>query len=479
MGTAIDTTLVQWFVIGGYIAIMVLVGLAFKKKSETIEGFIIAHREFGAWLTAFAYGATYFSSLVIIMGGGWAYHFGLSTLWIAVGNVVIGTLLAFIILGSKLRELSGELKALTVPELIGKMHSSSFLRTFTGFVTLIALVLYCTTITMALAKLMAGALGITYIEAVLLIGAVLTFYVATSGAYSVTWTDAIQGVVMVAGLVALAAVVLARLGGLLNLYVDLAKVDPRLVGVPGRDISMWGLVDLILVTSLAVWGLPQLISRFYTAKDVDAVRKATVVATVFAFLVTFLSFTCGASVNVFKDFMPENLVKLIWPVTPQNRAMAIPVLVGFLLDPFWAAVFVAAVMAAAMSTMDASLLTATSALAYDIIGPERASPRLLRITALVLGICVILLAAFPMATLTYIFKLAWSTLSVVFLAPLILGIFWKRCREAAVGASVCGFIAALTWKLLNLSKILVLHEFVASQIIAFAVYAVLALIYER
>jgi len=212
----------------------------------------VANREVRDWLLAFTFGATYFSSVVIVVGGAWAYMWGPTTLLIPLLNVVVGAFLAFIVVGRKIARLSLELDALTVPELLAKIHGSSVLQRVFGIVTSAGLTLYAATVISAVSAMVGTVFHVDLRLAAFIIAGVMALYIALGGMYSVVWTDALQGVVMSSAIAVVALLALGRVGGLAGLeHVEPLKPAP---------ITL--IVDLALLTSIAVWGLPQLLNRF-------------------------------------------------------------------------------------------------------------------------------------------------------------------------------------------------------------------------
>ena len=104
-----------------YVLMMIGIGVSTHKKSSSIDGFILGGRNVGSWLTAFAFGTSYFSAVVFVgYAGQFGWNYGVSSTWIGIGNAFIGSTLAWIILGKRTRTMSKHLEASTMPEFFEK-----------------------------------------------------------------------------------------------------------------------------------------------------------------------------------------------------------------------------------------------------------------------------------------------------------------------------------------------------------------------
>ena len=415
-----------------YLALSLAIGFIFKEKADTIKGFLVANREIGEWLLAFTFGATYFSSVVIVVGGAWAFLWGSPSLIIPVFNVILGALLTFILIGIKISALSEKFDTLTVPELFAKAYNHKGLQRLMGFVTAIGLTLYAATVISGAAAMVGTVFKIDLATAAFIIAGVMAVYVALGGMYSVVWTDAIQGIIMALGVLALVTLASSKVGGIAGLN----EAKPFL---PPNKIDLNLIFDLALLTSIAVWGLPQLINRFYTAKSPRVVKRSTVIATLFAFIVTYSSFLSGLAASEILD-------------KPVHPLKAIPTLAKVLMGPVGAAVFSAAVLAAAMSTADSISLTVGSAIAYDMFGIKntkvlRVLSFLSMIIAAVIAVLTLTLPKELAGAVTTIFKTGWTLTAGAFVVPVLATVFNKGTRASVVASSLVGAGVALAYGL--------------------------------
>ncbi|ALU12343.1 hypothetical protein EYM_02650 [Ignicoccus islandicus DSM 13165] len=413
-----------------YLALSLAIGFIFKSKADTIKGFLVANREIGEWLLAFTFGATYFSSVVIVVGGAWAFLWGSTSMLIPLMNVLAGALLTFILIGREINKLSAQYDALTVPELFAKVYNNGNLQKLLGLVTAIGLTLYAATVISGAAAMVGTVFGIDLATSAFLIALVMAIYVALGGMYSVVWTDAIQGIIMALGVLSLAALASLRAGGLGALEASKPYVPPQKI-----DVAL--IVDLAFLTSIAVWGLPQLLNRFYTAKSPSVVKRSTFIATAFAFIVTYGSFISGLAAS--------HLVQ-----GKVNPLKVIPILAKEMLGPIGASVFSAAVLAAAMSTADSISLTVGSAVAYDILGIRDTKVlRVLSFLSMVIaaGIAVLTLTL-PKelaSAVTSVFKTGWTLTAGAFLVPVLAVVFKVGRTESVVASSLVGALVALLY----------------------------------
>ena len=423
-----------------YLILSLAIGLLFKSKADTVKGFLVANREIGEWLLAFTFGATYFSSVVIVVGGAWAFLWGSPSMLIPLMNVLVGALLTFILIGKEINKLSIKYDALTVPELFAKVYENESLQKLLGLVTAIGLTLYAATVISGAAAMVGTVFGIDLATSAFLIALVMAVYVALGGMYSVVWTDAIQGVIMALGVLSLALIASAKAGGLNALEASKPYVPPQKI-----DLTL--IIDLAFLTSIAVWGLPQLLNRFYTAKGPKVVKRSTFIATLFAFIVTYGSFMSGLAAS--------HLVK-----GKVNPLKVIPSLAKEMLGPIGASLFSAAVLAAAMSTADSISLTVGSAVAYDMLGIRdtrvlRALSFLSMVVAAGIAVLTLTLPKELAMAVTSLFKTGWTLTAGAFLIPTLAVVFKIGSTEgvvisSAVGASVAllyGLAKALSFKL--------------------------------
>jgi SSS family transporter len=437
-----------------------VVGLITSNRLKSSSDFAIGGRSIGPWVTALSFVAAYFSSVLIIGGGGFGYKYGLATLWIGASNVLIGCTLAWIILGKRIRRLTEETGSVTISEFLGKRYRSPAVMIFSAAVIFLFLILYNVSIVKGMANAIQVLMDMPYAAGVLISGIIIIFYVAVGGYFAVVWTSFIQAWIMIAGLLLLTFVTLSRVGGFSSAVRKLAAIDPGYVETPG--VWGWaGLVSFCMVVSLATWGMPQLVIRFYSIKNTRVLRIGTVVVTVGA-AIALLPYLNGAIARV---------------VHPELASpdLAIPTLTKSMLPPIGGAIFLAGVIAAGMSTFAGILIITSTSLVRDIyknaLGKELTPRRelsLARIASVVVGAISIAIALRPPGLILTITAFAWAVIASTNLWPMLFGIYWNRTNATGTLLSmVVGTGTALIW--LALKNPLGIHGFIAGLLAALVV----------
>jgi SSS family solute:Na+ symporter len=435
-----------------YLAILAAVGIITSRRLRSSSDFAIGGRSIGPWVTALSFVAAYFSSVLIIGGGGFGYRFGLATLWIGAANVAIGCMLAWIVLGKRIRKLTEETDSMTISEFLGKRYASPSVMIFSAAIIFLFLIIYNVSVVKGMANAIQVLMDVPYLAGVLISGIIIIFYVSVGGYLAVVWTSFIQAWIMIAGLLLLTGFTLHRVGGLAAAAEKLAAMDPGYVTTPG--IWGWaGLVSFCLVVSLGTWGMPQLVIRFYSIKNTRVLRVGTVVVTIGA-AVALLPYLNGAIARIFHPDLA-------------SPDLAIPTLTRSVLPPIGGAIFLAGVIAAGMSTFAGVLIITSTSLVRDIfkgalkrdLTPARELTFARRASALV-GIASILIAIRPPGLILVLTAFAWAVIASTNLWPMLFGIYWKRTSPTGTLASmVIGAGTAIVWPALG--NPFGLHGFIA------------------
>ena len=425
-------------VLAAYMLVMVVIGLVATRRTRTADEFHLAGRGIGAWVTALSYVAAYFSSVVIIGGGAVADRYRMAPLWIGAANVLIGAALVWIVLGRRVRLFTERLSTMTVPGFLAERFRAPEARVLGSLVIGLFLIIYNVSILKGMGNAFEVLLGVPYIWGVLVSGAVILLYVALGGYLAVVWTGFFQAWVMGAGLILLTVATLKAVGGLTAANVALAQTSRALVDTPGA----WGwagLVSYALITSFGVWGMPQMVVRFYSIKSVKVLRVGTVLATLGCSMAA-LPYLDGAIARV---LLPELA----------NPDQAIPMLTRTVLSPWGSALFLAGVMAAGMSTFSAVLIITSSAVVKDFIQDglgrkleSRSALRASRLASVVVGLISLAIALRPPALVLVLMGFSWAVIASTCLWPIVFGIYWKRATRWGVLASMGGgLLASLVW----------------------------------
>ena len=442
-----------------FFAIMIGVGIYCRKNATDVNGFVLGGRSVGPWLTAFAFGT---SSAVIFVGyaGQFGWNFGVAATWAGLGNAIIGSLMAWVILGRRTRIMTQHIGSRTMPDFFGKRFESPKLTTWAALITCIFLIPYTASLFNGLSRLFEMAFHIDYAYCVLAMAVLTGVYVIIGGYMATAINDFIQGLVMLVGIVAVIAAVLNINGGFMASLVELAKVESDVM--PGAYASFFGpqpvyLFFVVMLTSLGTWGLPQMVGKFYAIKDENSIQKGTIISTVFALVVAGGCYFLGGFGRLFATNEQ---------VAANGFDSIIPSMLSKLPDLLIAIVLIL-VLSASMSTLSSLVLTSSSTLTLNLIEPlrkkemqEKGKMTVMRIfVAVFIAISAAIAIVQARSKVTFIAQLmgvSWGALAGAFLAPFVYGLFWKKTTKQSVAASFifgCGMMVVQLLKSLGLITI--------------------------
>jgi len=441
-----------------YLAALVLVGFITGRRTKSVEDFYIGGRQIGPWVTALSFVAAYFSSVVIIGGGGFGYMFGMSTLWIGAINVLLGCTVAWIVLGPRIRMFTQRLKTMTVPGFIGERFQSDFTCVFSALIIVLFMIIYNVSILKGMGHIFEVLMNMPYVYGVLISCIIILFYVSIGGYLAVVWTSFMQAWVMGIGLIVLTVFAVQKVGGIAAANSALASIDSGLLHTPG--VWGWpGLLSFALIVSFGVWGMPQLVVRFYSIRNLKVLKIGTVVATVG---------TCMALLPYFNGAIARTLFPSL-----ASPDLAIPTLVKTTLSPFGAAIVLAGVVAAGMSTFSSVLIILSSSMVQDLIrkGTKRdiTKEKSLfwgKIGSIVIGFVSLVIALRPPALVLTLTAFAWAVIASTTLWPILFGIYWKGAtKSGCIASMVGGCVTALVWMIAG--KPFGVHGFIPGIIVGF------------
>ncbi len=437
-----------------FFAVMIAVGLYCRKHSTDVRGFVLGGRAVGPWLTAFAYGTSYFSAVIFVgYAGQFGWKFGVASTWIGIGNAVIGSLMAWVILGRRTRLMSQKLKSATMPEFFGKRFSSSSLKIAASILVFIFLIPYTASLYNGLSRLFDMAFPAVDYSTCVIIMAVLTgIYVIAGGYMATAINDFIQGIIMLIGIVAVVAAVLMSKGGFTEALAGLAAVEDTASNVPGVFNSFFGpeplnLLFVVILTSLGTWGLPQMVQKFYAIKSEKDINKGTIISTVFALVVAGGCYFLGGFGRLFSDKVD---------VATEGFDAIIPSMISGLPEILIAIVIVL-VLSASMSTLSSLVLTSSSTLTLDMIKghmvknlSEKKQLLLMRVFIAVFIIisAVIALNKDKLSAIADMMGISWGALAGAFLAPFLLSLYSKKITKTAVWANFIFGAGIMIWNML-------------------------------
>ena len=438
-----------------FLLVMVGVGIYSRKQANSVDGFVLGGRSVGGWLTAFAYGTSYFSAVVFIgYAGQFGWKYGLSATWIGIGNAIIGSLLAWIILGRRTKVMTQYIGSRTMPDFFGIRYGSQSLRVVASIIAFVFLIPYTAGVYKGISTLFEMGFGIPYEYCVVIMAVLTAVYVILGGYKATAMNDFIQGIIMLFGIIAVIVAVLNVQGGLVAAVDKLAALpsdtDPNVNGgfATWFGPDPWGLLGVVVLTSLGTMGLPQMVGKFYSITDESAIKRGTIISTVFAFIVAGGCYFLGGFGRLFG--MPPVL---------QNGKLAfdsiIPSMLVTLPDVLIALV-VLLVLSASMSTLASLVLTSSSTMTLDLIYRDKKSLPgeveegtiddivsekielrkvvVMRVLIMFFIAISLLIALNPPTFIAQLMGISWGALAGAFLAPFMLGLYWRGITTASVWA---------------------------------------------
>ncbi len=436
-----------------FFGMTIAIGLYCRKHSTDVNGFVLGGRSVGPWLTAFAYGTSYFSAVVFVgYAGQFGWKYGIAATWAGIGNALIGSLMAWAFLGRRTRVMTQHLDSATMPQFFEARFNSKALKLAASAIIFIFLIPYTASLYNGLSRLFGMAFDIDYSVCVIVMAVLTAIYVIAGGYMATAINDFIQGIIMIGGIIAVIAAVLKGQGGFLEALNKLGQVsDPAVSTTPGVFASFFGpdplnLLGVVLLTSLGTWGLPQMVQKFYAIKSEQAINKGMIISTIFAAIVAGGCYFLGGFGRLFDV-----------DVATQGYDAVVPTMLSGL-PTILIAVVIVLVLAASMSTLSSLVLTSSSTLTLDFIKGTLVKKmdekkQLLTMRGLIVVfilISVVLAIVQYKSNVTFIAQLmgvSWGALAGAFLAPFLFGLYWKKATRASVW---CSFIFSTVVMLANI-----------------------------
>ena len=438
-----------------FLVVMVAVGVYSRKQASSVDGFVLGGRSVGPWLTAFAYGTSYFSAVVFVgYAGQFGWKYGLSSTWIGVGNAVIGSLLAWIVLGRRTKLMTQHIESRTMPDFFGTRFDSQGLRVVASIIAFVFLIPYTAGVYKGISTLFEMGFGIPYEYCVVIMALLTAVYVILGGYKATAMNDFIQGIIMLFGIVAVIIAVLNVQGGLVAAVDKLAQLpsdaDPSVNGsfATWFGPDPWNLLGVVILTSLGTWGLPQMVGKFYSITDESAIKRGTIISTIFALIVAGGCYFLGGFGRLFGT--P--------PVLPNGKLAFDSIVPSMLvtLPDILIALVVLLVLSASMSTLASLVLTSSSTMTLDLIYRDKKSlpgeveegsiddvvaEKIERRKVVVMRVLImffiaisLLIALNPPTFIAQLMGISWGALAGAFLAPFMLGLYWRKVTTASVWA---------------------------------------------
>ena len=439
-----------------FFVVMIMIGIMTRRRANSVDGFVLGGRSAGPWLTAFGYGTSYFSAVVFVgYAGQFGFKYGISATWAGIGNAVLGSLLAWIVLGRRTRVMTKHLDSRTMPDFFGKRFDSDSLKVAAALISFIFLIPYTSSVYNGLSRLFRMAFNIPYTTCVIVMAALTCVYVVLGGYMATVVNDFVQGIIMLFGISAVILAVIKSNGGFIQALTTLSEYESDLAvtqGMKGAFVSFFGpdplnLLGVVVLTSLGTWGLPQMVGKFYAIKDERSVKAGTVISTLFAIVVAGGCYFLGG----FGRLYSQNQAIYNADGSVAYDAIVPTMLSG--LPDILIGIVVVLVLSASMSTLSSLVLTSSSSVTLDLIAHfnkgmgEKRKLIIMRALLVFFIILSVVLALNPPTFIAQLMGYSWGALAGSFLAPFLYGLYWKRTTKVSVWVS---FIAGVGITLANM-----------------------------
>lgn len=435
-----------------FIVVMIIVGLISTKKASTMDGFLLGGRGIGPWISAFAYGTSYFSAVIFIgYAGMHGWNIGLASVWIGIGNAIIGCYVAWKLLAKPTRNMTHKLNASTMPQFFGKRFYSKRMKIYSACIIFIFLVPYTAGIYKGLGSLFSSIFnGADPMICMVIVAALTAVYLVLGGYVATSMNDFIQGIIMIAGVFLMIGIIISRpeVGGFSAGLAKLKAIDPGLVDFTGGGNFKFLLIN-ILLTSFGVWGLPQMVHKYYAIKGESDIKIATVISTVFAMIIGCGAYFAGSFSRLFIEATPEGLPNLAGGYDEVMPTLLMQALTGNVFTNIVLAIIMLSLLSASMSTLSAVVLSSSSAIAIDLLEEVKPDVKVKRQMLLMRGLCllfVVLSFIFASLNISFIVNLmsfSWGVVAGSFIGPFLWGLYSKKVTRAGAWAGTLSGIVVV------------------------------------
>lgn len=455
-----------------YIFLLVAVGYYAWKKTNSSEDFMIAGKDTHPVIMALSYGATFISTAAIVGFGGVAGEYGMSVLWLAFLNIIVGIFIAFVFLGKRTRRMGHSLNSLTFPDFLGKRFNSKFIQHASGLIIFCAMPLYAAVVLIGAARFLESSLMLDFGISLFILAVIITLYVFFGGIKGVMYTDALQAVIMVVAMIFLLAFVYWMFGGIvpanlaLTNMVDLYPASAIAAGGTGWTTFptagspfWWELVSSTLIgVGIGVLAQPQLIVRFMTVKSDKELNRSVLIGGIFIAIMPTTAYITGALSNV---YFFDQLGEIAVDVVGHNIDKIIPTFINMALPEWFVYLFLLSLVAAAMSTISSQLHTQGTAFGVDICDSlvKKSKKILDEITVTRIGILIAIILALilayslPGSVIALGTSLFFEICAAAFLPVFLGALYWKRTTKAgAIAGILSGTFVSLFWLLFVFEK---------------------------
>ena len=439
-----------------FFAVTITVGLIARRRVSSVNDFVLGGRGIGAWLSAFSYGTSYFSAVVFVgYAGQFGWSYGVAAVWIGLGNAFIGSLMAWAILGERTRSMTKYLDTSTMPEFFEKRYSSKAIKLVASLIVFVFLIPYSASVYKGLSGIFTAAFNIDFVYCVIGMAVLTAIYVVLGGYVASSINDFIQGIIMLFGIVAVVVSVLNGKGGFAESLTLLSKqevVGGSSAGMQGGYVSFFGpepagLLGVVILTSLGPWGLPHMIHKFYSIKDGKAIRKGTIISTLFALIIAGGSYFMGAFGRLYVNSDANGLPEI-------GSDNIVPTMLSSVLPDILIGIIVVLILSASMSTLSSLVISSSSTFTIDFVKgflfkkiDGKKQMLIIRIMSAFFILISVIIALFSSELISGLMSISWGALAGAFLAPFLYGLFWKGVTKIGVWA---GFVTGISITVINI-----------------------------
>ena len=477
-----------------YLAVVVIIGVVFSKKTKNVGDFYLGGRKLGPLVTAMSAEASDMSSWLLMGLPGVAYLTGVADAgWTAIG-LAVGTYFNWLIVAKKLRNYSAEIGAITVPDFFSRRYKEekNILMAIAALVIIIFFVPYTASGFAACGKLFGTLFGVDYHIAMVISAIIIVGYTSLGGFNAASTTDFVQSIIMSIALVIVLVYGVSQAGGVgavadnaksLSGYLSMFSThDPE----TGKAVSYGALtIASTMAWGLGYFGMPHILLRFMAIENPDKVKLSRRVATVWvvismavAVLIGIVGF--GMVANKSNSFGPlEDSETIIVQIANMLATHGIvPALI--------AGVILAGILASTMSTADSQLLAASSSASENIMGglfklklSETSQMVVARVTLIVISIIGVVVAWNKDSSVFKIVSFAWAGFGAAFGPVMLLALFWKRSNKyGAIAGMLAGGAMVFIWKfgIAKLGGAFAIYELLPAFICGLVVNVIVSLV---
>ncbi len=450
-----------------YLCLLVGFGIWSRKETHTLAGFFLAGKKLPGWVVAFSTNATGESGWLLLGLTGMGYAVGAKAYWVVVGEVV-GIAASWWIVSRRLKRLGDDTHAITLPDVLSAKFADKWhlVRAIAVVIILSMVATYVAAQMVASGKALSTFFGMEYGTAVVAGAVVIIGYTFVGGYKAVSYTDVLQGVLMLAGLIVVPLAAISAAGGWAAVIDNVAAQDPALTSMfsfTGEGAAGWIAVIGFVGVGLPFLGVPQLLIRYMSARDDEELVKARRISVVVLLVFSFGAVTAGI------------VGRALFPGL-EDAETIFPLLSNELFPPLITGVLIVVVLSAIMSTVDSLLLLASSAVVRDtvqhMLGSSKSDKDLSTVgkwVTILIGIFGIAFALMETPLIFWFVLFAWSGLGAAFGPAIICLLYDKRTtREGVIAGMLGGFLTSVVWVLVFKAKTHELYEAIPGFIAGFA-----------